>query len=268
LEPDCPFVLTELADTLFLGGKKEEAKRWYRRVLALCRDDSTWTWQVVERARQQLQLMELESGHLGRVARGPGPDASSLEWNNAGTAASRLGHYGQARRAFERATEIDPENDFAWGNLASTLTVLKRPGEALAAVEETLRLCRDPLRKAQAYVSRGAALFDLGRYAASLEAYDMSLKLLVLPYAWNNRGNSLRKLKRDDEAMQSFVKACALGWPPAHWGRACIWVRRGDLKEAKAAVEAAASLDPSLMRKMRGDDELAPLWKTRKRRRS
>ena len=261
LEPDCPFVLLELADALFLSGERDAAKPLYARVVELCRDDPTWTWRVLQRAREQLQFLELESGDFKGVARTPGPEASSLEWNNAGAAASRLGRQDDARKAFERATEIDPKNDYAWGNLASMLTTLKRPNEALAAVQRTLKLCTNPRRKAEAYVSRGIALFDLGRYSASLRAYDASLKLHVLPYTWNNRANTLRKLKRDDEALESFERACALGWAAAHWGRASVWVARGDMKRAKAAVDEAARLDPSLVAQMRDDEELAPLWK-------
>lgn len=261
LEPDSAFGLVELADVLFCSGDRAKAKPHYERVVELCRDDATWTWQVLRRARQQLQLMELESGDVERVASGPGRDASSLEWNNAGAAASQLGRHEDALAAFERAVKIDPDNDYAWGNVASALISLKRPAAALAAVEKTLGLCADPRRKAQAYVSRGIALYDLGRYLESVEAYDASLALHALPYAWNNRANSLRKLDRDDEALADFERACTLGWHAAHWGRACVWVLRGDLDQAQAAVDTAARLDPSLVSQMRDDEELAPLWK-------
>lgn len=261
LEPDSPFFLVELADALFFAGKNAEASPLYARVVQLCEDDSTWTWQVLRRARQQLQLMELESGDVEKVARGPRADASSLEWNNAGAAASRLGRHADALAAFERATELDPKNDFAWGNLASTLVALGRAKDALRAAARVLELCDDPRRKAQAHVSRGIALYDLGRYQESVEAYDGSLELHVLPYAWNNRGNSLSKLERYDDALASFDEACALDWHAAHWGRACVFVRRGQLEKARAAVDTAAKLDPSLVARMRADAELAPLWK-------
>jgi tetratricopeptide (TPR) repeat protein len=260
LEPDCPFAGVELADALFLSGAKADARSRYERVVELCRDDSTWTWQPRQRARQQLQFLELESGDVESAARGPGDDATSLEWNNAGAAASKLGRHEDALAAFERATQLDPKNDFAWGNVASTLLVLRRPKDALAAAQNVLALCHDARRKAQAHVSRGIALHDLGQFGESVEAYDASLALHVLPYAWNNRANSLRKLGRDDEALASFERACALGWHAAHWGRACIWVLRGELAQAQAAVDEAARLDPSLVAQMREDEELAPLW--------
>jgi tetratricopeptide (TPR) repeat protein len=260
LEKDSPFELVELADALFFSGQREEAKSLYQQVKALCGEDSTWTWKVAQRAREQLQFLDLEAGKLHEVARGPGKDGSSLEWNNAGAAAMRAGKQAQARKAFERAVKVDPKNDFAWGNLASVLISLDEPQKALAAANTTLKLCHDDRRKAQAWVSKGIALFELKRFTLSVAAYDKSLALHVLPYAWNNRANSLRKLKRDREAMVSFEKACALGWHAAHWGRAAIFVARGDLKSARAAADEALRLDPSLEPQMKADEELQPLW--------
>jgi tetratricopeptide (TPR) repeat protein len=267
LDPEDPFACSELADALFFSGEQGAAKKGYARVLELCGDDPTWTWKLVQRAREQLQFMALEAGDLAGVAKGPGDDATSLEWNNTGVALNREGKNAEAARAFDRATKLDPTNDFAWGNLASVLTQLGRPKDVLAAAEQTLAHCREPNRKAQAHVSRGIALYDLGEYGESVKAYDASLKLHALPYAWNNRANSLRKLGRDDEAFESFERACALGHHAAHWGLACIWVLRGDLHKAQAEVDLAAKADPSTVRQMRADEELAPLWKRSPRKR-
>ncbi|HSA24704.1 MAG TPA: tetratricopeptide repeat protein, partial [Myxococcota bacterium] len=260
LEPGSPFLQAELADALFACGRRRLARRRYERVLALCSDDPTWTWLPLQRARQQLQLLALEDGELERVAREPGPSATSLEWNNAGVAAQRLGRDQDARERFARAVEIDPQNDFAWCNLASSLAALRRPQEALRAARRAIGLCVDPLRLAQAHLSRGVALHDLGRYARSIEAYDASLSSHPLPEAWHNRANSLRKLARDDEALASYGEACALGHAAAFWGRACILALRGDLARARAEVARAVRLDPALERQMRADPELAPLF--------
>jgi tetratricopeptide (TPR) repeat protein len=57
-------------------------------------------------------------------------------------------------------------------------------------------------------IERGNALYQAGRLAEALAAYEQALAIdSALPQAWNNRGLALQGLKRYDEALASYKSA-------------------------------------------------------------
>jgi len=85
---------------------------------------------------------------------------------------------------------------------------LRRPAEALSALEEALALAPD---HADAHYNRGSALLDLGQPADALASFDEALA--VRPQHADthyNRGAALRDLKRLADAAAGFERALAL----------------------------------------------------------
>jgi len=226
-DDECPFTLSTLADVQAAAGDTDAAMRTRDRVIDL--SDSPWTHGLRRH--------------------------TSAEWNNRGAEHSQAGAHAEALRCFEKALEADPQNDCALGNQANALLHLKRPGEAVARARRAIRLRGgEPERCSDAYLLLGTALFDLGRYRESVRAYDAGLKRHATKSHWNNRGNSLLKLKRYGEALASFERA------GSHWGRAAALCALDRLGEAKAAAARALEEDPGLEPQLRADPDLAPLF--------
>ena len=62
--------------------------------------------------------------------------------------------------------------------------------------------------KCQDWISKGFALYDQEKYEESIECCDNAIKLDPENLAaYNGKGNSLRKLGRDEELKQCFAKA-------------------------------------------------------------
>jgi len=85
------------------------------------------------------------------------------------------GKLDEARGAFARATELDPENAKAWNNLGNVERDLGRPGEAEAAYERATELAPD------------------------------------YPDPWNGLGTLAVQAKRPADALPLFDRALALG---------------------------------------------------------
>ena len=81
--------------------------------------------------------------------------------SNLGVARLRQGRLEEARAAFERAVEIDPENVRTLDLLGTTLVLLGRPQEGLVPIDRALALSPEYGR---AHASRAGGLLELGRY--------------------------------------------------------------------------------------------------------
>ena len=68
------------------------------------------------------------------------------------------------------------------------------------------------LSDAETWNSKGNALFNLGKYAEAIKAYDQAIKLNPNDAdVWYNKGIALEKLGKYEEANKCFVKAKELG---------------------------------------------------------
>jgi DNA-binding winged helix-turn-helix (wHTH) protein/tetratricopeptide (TPR) repeat protein len=107
-----------------------------------------------------------------------------------------------AERHLRRAVALDPDLLAARQYLAEALSILERHDEALAAIDEVLRV--EPLSPVYQGV-RGLVLTRAGRPLAALEAYD---RVLVLDpqflWAHRNRAWALARLGREEEAAEAF----------------------------------------------------------------
>ena len=132
-------------------------------------------------------------------------------WNDLGLAQLEAGRPDAARRAWLRATRLDPDYGRAWSNLGAQSMREGRNAEALG-----------PLRRA---VQLGPGN----------------------PVAHCNLGNCLRLLERNEEAREVFARATEIApGMSAAWrglGRAWLALRRS--AEARVALLRAQALDPA-----------------------
>ncbi|MEM2759277.1 MAG: tetratricopeptide repeat protein [Nitrososphaerales archaeon] len=119
---------------------------------------------------------------------------------------------------FEKALEINPDNDFAWGGKALALDYMKRYEEALECYNKAL----------------GANPNNA--------------------ITWHNRGLSLASLKRLKEAVESFEKAIELNpkYAKAWYNKGRLLSKLGDTDGSQTCLNTARKLEPLLFMKLKG----------------
>ncbi len=117
---------------------------------------------VWEAAREQFALA---TQVLPRFARA---------WNNLGVAHARLGDVDAAAVAYRHAMSADPELAAAWRNLGNLELRADRPAEAVARLD---RAAEEDSRNPGVHYDRARALAALGRDADAIAALQQSLRL-------------------------------------------------------------------------------------------
>ncbi|MEG4542470.1 CHAT domain-containing protein [Microcoleus sp. Aus8_D2] len=142
-------------------------------------------------------------------------------WNGLGNALNDLGRYSEAIAAYEKALEIDPKYHFAWKGLGATLGGVGRYREAIAAFEKALEI--DP-KSHYAWNGLGVTLNYLGRYSEAIAAYDKALEITGDQFwiAWVNRGFAFVNSGRYIEAIQNWDEGLKKYQPSNHdYRKAC-----------------------------------------------
>jgi tetratricopeptide (TPR) repeat protein len=153
---------------------------------------------------------------------------------------NNLKRYDEALASFDRAIELDGNHKLAWAYRGDVLKNLKRYDEALASFDRAIELDEN---YQYSWFLQGNVLDTLKRYEEALESYDMALKIDESnQYIWLLRGNLLQNLKRYDEALESLDRALELDENYQY-----AWVLRGYvLYNLKSYEEALISYDMAL----------------------
>jgi len=105
----------------------------------------------------------------------------------------------EALDEFDLALTLSPDYEEAWYNKGVILHRAGRYEEAIVCYDHS------PGRF-QACCNKGQALRELGRHEAALASYEHALRLKPDDkITWLNRGAAMSKLKRDQEALVSYV---------------------------------------------------------------
>lgn len=123
-----------------------------------------------------------------------------------------------AIQCFEKALEISPNNDYAWGDKALALDYMKKYEEALECYNKALE-CN----------SNNAI-------------------------TWHNRGLTLTSLKRLKESVESFERAIELDpkYAKAWYNKGRLLSKLGDRDGSQRCLDTAKKLDPLLFMKLKG----------------
>ena len=177
-------------------------------------------------------------------------------WSIRGYILLRMGRYGEATDALDRAIEQVPEDDadklaFFWLKKAFALEAMNRSDEVLAAYDRILELNPEDPR---GWRGLGGALLSLDENEEALAAYEkvIDLKppqseiLSSLSGAWIGKAHALKALGRYDEALEAFDEVIELGFVPffaiEEKGDLLMELERYD--EALVAYQAAIDLYP------------------------
>ncbi len=122
-----------------------------------------------------------------------------------GEDAANKSNYEQALKYFERAIEMDPQNDFAWGDRGLMLDKLDRKDEAIESFSKALMIdSSNPIT----WHNKGLTLIKSNRLEESIECFNKAIALNEkYAKAWYNRGRALALLGNESEGQKSFDTA-------------------------------------------------------------
>jgi Tfp pilus assembly protein PilF len=163
--------------------------------------------------------------------------------NEVGVGYTRSQAWEQALDCFLAAAAMDPEDPHWHRNCALALMRLNRHEEALVPTDRALAL--DPQYR-DARQGRVAILQKLGRWADALAEWEKIPPGANLAEHCRFRGEVLAKLKRFDEALDSFTQALTIdpGYVPALVDRGNEWSARDRLDKAFTDLNLAIAIDP------------------------
>ncbi len=164
------------------------------------------------------------------------------------------GSSGEALAAYDRAIDLDPDNEEAWvgrGYAQSRLAFFNkepaRYNESLLSFERAIELNQS---HSSAWSGKSNVLSIMGRYVEAIEAYDASLEIdPEQPWVLVGKANALWKLGRQNESMDAYDDAVEAASEDVE--KAFVWfelahlfAEEGDYNETVKALERAVDLAP------------------------
>jgi tetratricopeptide (TPR) repeat protein len=142
---------------------------------------------------------------------------ASDEWVKYGEDLANGNRIDEALDAFEKALQIYPKNEYAWGDKALMLEKKGATEDALAAFSNAITI-------------------DPGN-----------------PKTWNNKGLALLKLKRTEQAIECFDKAIEkdAGYAKAWYNKGRALSLIGRINESQKCFDTSRKLDPLLHAKLK-----------------
>ena len=95
-------------------------------------------------------------------------------WFNIGVNELQYGHYFEAKKAFNKSLEVNPNNAVAWSNLCVLYQNEKNYRAALDAINKSLKI---DSKNAQAWFNKGDVLFWMGDFRTSIQCFNQAIRL-------------------------------------------------------------------------------------------
>jgi tetratricopeptide (TPR) repeat protein len=114
-------------------------------------------------------------------------------------------HYDKALEYFNKAIEINSENDFAWGDRGLMLDRQGRKNEAIESFSRALEI--DPSNSIT-WHNKGLTLLKLNKLDEAIECFNKAIEINEkYAKAWYNKGRGLSMLGKINESQRSFDTA-------------------------------------------------------------
>ena len=171
------------------------------------------------------------------------------QWLEQGIAERERGALAAALGSFAQALQLQPDFARAHSCRGAVLQDLGQPEAALTCFEWALLYRPD---YPQALANAGNALCQMGRFTEGIARYDSALQYpssaAESANIWFQRGNALRALGANAEALESWERAIALkpDFAEAHCNRGILLRDNGDLDAAVSAYLQALESQPDL----------------------
>jgi tetratricopeptide (TPR) repeat protein len=161
-----------------------------------------------------------------------------------GNSLLKFKHYEEAVTSYDRALNINPEDDSAWSNRGVALDILKRYEEVVTSFDRALDINPED---DSAWSNRGVALGNLERYEEAVTSFDRALKINPEnDSAWSNRGVALANLERYEEAVTSYDRALKINPEDdsAWYNLACCFALQNQIESVLENLTKAIALNP------------------------
>lgn len=219
---------------------------------------------VTQSGRRRIALKHLKAGRWEEAAEQlealveDYPNAVA-DWNNLAAAYGYLGYNAKAKRALQKALELDEEHADSQINMAAVLLSLGDPAAALRHAERATALAP---HEPKGFVQKGRILAAMERWDDSFKAFNEALMADARCVdAYRGQCRVLAKLQRPEEAIEACAYAVKI--VPQSWQDrfqlARLLEQAGRTAEADAALEAALALDP-------GNEQISRAIERRRRR--
>jgi tetratricopeptide (TPR) repeat protein len=159
---------------------------------------------------------------------------------------AKLGSYGDAIGAYQRAIQIKPRDGEAHNNLCAAYGRVGRYGEAIESCKRAIQLRPD---FAEAYNNLGWSYQRHNRYTEAMEFYKEAIRLKPdFAMAHYNLGNSYSALKDYERAIESYKQAIRIKFDYAegHLNMGAAYHQMGRFEEAIASYKEAIKIKPNL----------------------
>ena len=111
-------------------------------------------------------------------------------------------HHDKALAYFNKAIEINPKNDFAWGDRGLMLDKQGRKNEALESFSRALEINSS---NSITWHNKGLTLMRSNKLSESIECFDKAIEIdAKYAKAWYNRGRAMSMLGKTNESQTSF----------------------------------------------------------------
>jgi tetratricopeptide (TPR) repeat protein len=147
-------------------------------------------------------------------------------------------------KAYDKATETDPNHSLARRNTGYLMHKLKRSGKTLIFPDKALELNDND---SNVWNEKGNELLARGQYSAAMEAFSKVIDLAPnSALGWGNKGAALKLLDRPTEALQFVDKALELDMNDSNaWNtKGAALQNLGHYDEAMKAYKKAVALKP------------------------
>jgi tetratricopeptide (TPR) repeat protein len=130
---------------------------------------------------------------------------ASIELIKYGEDMANAKRYDEALSLFEKATQVDPLNDMAWGDKALMLDKLGKTDEALISFSKALSI---DANNEITWHNKGLTLIRAKKLRESIDCFDMAIKLREnYAKAWYNKGRAYVMLGEGIKAKPCLDKA-------------------------------------------------------------
>jgi Flp pilus assembly protein TadD, contains TPR repeats len=162
-------------------------------------------------------------------------------WLWKGNVLGKLQNYEESLACYDKILELNPKNEYAWRWKGAILAQLQRYEESLMFYDKVIEL--NP-QYVTAWILKGNALIELQRYEESLTCYDKVLELNPEDaIAWNNKGYILIELHSYEKATDALEESVSIEPFNLSPKFLLLFLYRDKLDKMERAVELFDSID-------------------------
>ena len=165
-----------------------------------------------------------------------------LAWYAKGDAYFGLNMYDKAVKAYDKAIELNPQYTTAWNNKGLALYGQKKYHEAINALDKAIELNPQDLF---VFYNKGLSLMAQGKLDEAIKAYDKAIELNPQnAWAWNYKGESLKRQDKYKEAFRAYDRAIEIDpqYAEAWYNKGSALKALGRTSEGNAAFTKAKEL--------------------------